>query len=350
MIDCIFLIKFVQTKNIMGFYNIPKDTLDTFTEMLNNEQLGAVMRYSLTGAPEGDITDKLVLFAVTLLRKNLKTSEKEEEKEIKSKSKSEINRENAKKRWHANDATACEYANDANRISHKTQKEEQEKEKDNEEEEKESNIKNKEEEVTDKKNKEQEDAHSENEKNSHKFASEIECETKNDEKIVSPVTTNTVSPKIVPTEEEKEKTSAQKETLEEIGKEWNKSVTDNHSIFPLIVGMGVRRNAQVNARINEHGLDAVKKVIEFATKSVFLNGGSFSCGFDWCMRPTNFLKILEGNYNKQNQNQNAANKNAYGEVRESASERLDRLFHVGKYAQDRGGEDDVIDVQGQPCD
>ena len=135
MIDCIFLIKFVQTKNIMGFYNIPKDTLDTFTEMLNNEQLGAVMRYSLTGAPEGDITDKLVLFAVTLLRKNLKTSEKEEEKEIKSKSKSEINRENAKKRWHA---TACEYANDANRISHKTQKEEQEKEKDNEEEEKES--------------------------------------------------------------------------------------------------------------------------------------------------------------------------------------------------------------------
>ncbi len=119
MIDCIFLIKFVQTKNIMGFYNIPKDTLDTFTEMLNNEQLGAVMRYSLTGAPEGDIADKLVLFAVTLLRKNLKTSEKEEEKEIKSKSKSEINRENAKKRWHANDATACEYANDANRISHK---------------------------------------------------------------------------------------------------------------------------------------------------------------------------------------------------------------------------------------
>ena len=292
----------------MGFYNIPKDTLDTFTEMLNNEQLGAVMRYSLTGDPEGDITDKLVLFAVTLLRKNLKTSEKEEEKEIKSKSKSEINRENAKKRWHANDATACEYANDANRISHKTQKEEQEKEKDNEEEE-----------VTDKKNKEQEDAHNENEKNSHKFASEIECETKNDEKIVSP--------KIVPTEEEKEKTSAQKETLEEIGKEWNKSVTDNHSIFPLIVGMGVRRNAQVNARINEHGLDAVKKVIEFATKSVFLNGGSFSCGFDWCMRPTNFLKILEGNYNKQNQNQNAANKNAYGEVRESALERLERHFH-----------------------
>ena len=338
----------------MGFYNIPKDTLDTFTEMLNNEQLGQVMRYSLTGAPEGDISDKLVLFAVTLLRKNLKTSEKEEEKEIKSKSKSEINRENAKKRWHANDATACEYANDANRISHKTQKEEQEKEKDNEEEEKESSIKNKEEEVTDKKNKEQEDAHSENEKNSHKFASEIECETKNDEKIVSPM--NFVSTqKIELTQKEKEK-KKYKEEIKEIGEFWNSELTRLNSALPKIVGIGVQRSSAIAARLKENGIEKVKETITRAVSSEFLNSGTFICGFDWCMKPTNFLKILEGNYNKQNQNQNAANKNAYGEVRESASERLDRLFHVGKYAQDskyaqdRGGEDDVIDVQGQPCD
>ena len=60
-----------------------------------------------------------------------------------------------------------------------------------------------------------------------------------------------------------------------------------------------RRNS-IKARIREHGKEAFSEMIKMATGSNFLKGQNktgFSATFDWMIRPTNFQKIIEGNYN-----------------------------------------------------
>lgn len=60
-----------------------------------------------------------------------------------------------------------------------------------------------------------------------------------------------------------------------------------------------KRKQTINARFKEHGLDAIKDVIDKASESKFLNGEndrSWKADFDWIFKPTNFIKILEGNY------------------------------------------------------
>lgn len=58
------------------------------------------------------------------------------------------------------------------------------------------------------------------------------------------------------------------------------------------------RKAMFNARIKEHGEEAVREAFTKASKSSFLNGGvnGFVANFDWIIRPNNFPKVLEGNY------------------------------------------------------
>lgn len=59
------------------------------------------------------------------------------------------------------------------------------------------------------------------------------------------------------------------------------------------------RGKQLNARLKQHGIEAVLSAIEQIRHSSFLQGQS-STGwivtFDWFVKPTNFLKVLEGNY------------------------------------------------------
>lgn len=64
---------------------------------------------------------------------------------------------------------------------------------------------------------------------------------------------------------------------------------------------GNRRKA-VSARFKTYGLDAFRTVFEKADASDFLCGGgsrSFTASFDWLMKPDNFLKTLEGNYDNK---------------------------------------------------
>jgi hypothetical protein len=59
----------------------------------------------------------------------------------------------------------------------------------------------------------------------------------------------------------------------------------------------------MNARVGEYGLDKVIMVLRLAGESEFLNGKNdkvWKADFEWIMRPTNFVKIMEGKY-KQNQ-------------------------------------------------
>ena len=72
------------------------------------------------------------------------------------------------------------------------------------------------------------------------------------------------------------------------------------SNIPGITSISNRRRSYLLARIKEHGIIAVYRVIILASRSPFLNGGGsqgFTANFDWIFRPNNFPKILEGQYN-----------------------------------------------------
>ena len=85
---------------------------------------------------------------------------------------------------------------------------------------------------------------------------------------------------------------------------FNKSVAECGSVLPKIKGATGKRVGYVKARIREFGIDAVYEVIAKATASDFLNGKNqrgWVASFDWIMLPTNFPKVLEGNYdNREN--------------------------------------------------
>lgn len=59
-----------------------------------------------------------------------------------------------------------------------------------------------------------------------------------------------------------------------------------------------KRKGMINGRIREHGKKSFVEVIDMAMRSDFLRGqsGKFILTFDWMIRPTNFEKILTGNY------------------------------------------------------
>lgn len=79
----------------------------------------------------------------------------------------------------------------------------------------------------------------------------------------------------------------------------NETLDEAGATIPRIKDMSDQRRAMVLARIKQHGKEAFATVIEKAARSSFLNGGGnkgFRADFSWIIRPNNFLKILEGNY------------------------------------------------------
>ena len=69
--------------------------------------------------------------------------------------------------------------------------------------------------------------------------------------------------------------------------------------IPEIKSLRGKRRRVLDARFREYGSDAVADVIAKASDSRFLNGdnrNSFVASFDWIMRPANFVKIWDGNY------------------------------------------------------
>lgn len=75
--------------------------------------------------------------------------------------------------------------------------------------------------------------------------------------------------------------------------------------IPRLKRLTTERCGMLNARIKENGAEAVEEVIRKAASSGFLNGGGnhgFRADFNWLMRPRNFIKVLEGNYDNDKQN------------------------------------------------
>lgn len=70
--------------------------------------------------------------------------------------------------------------------------------------------------------------------------------------------------------------------------------------LPKVSSMTEKRKKAVKARASEHGKSSIMSVFNNVSQSTFLlgrNDQNWRCDFDWIFKPTNFVKILEGNYN-----------------------------------------------------
>ena len=66
------------------------------------------------------------------------------------------------------------------------------------------------------------------------------------------------------------------------------------------ISTGSKRLDNVRARLKTFGIDGFKEAIENIKKSSFLQGNNvkgWTITFDWFVLPSNFPKVLEGNYN-----------------------------------------------------
>ena len=67
------------------------------------------------------------------------------------------------------------------------------------------------------------------------------------------------------------------------------------------------RKASIRARIREHGQETFDEMIRRSAHSNFLKGENktgWKATFDWMIRPNNFQKIIEGNYDNKNEQNN----------------------------------------------
>ena len=70
--------------------------------------------------------------------------------------------------------------------------------------------------------------------------------------------------------------------------------------LPKVSSMTDKRKKAVKARVSEHGKASIMAVFNNVIQSAFLlgrNDQNWRCDFDWIFKQTNFVKILEGNYN-----------------------------------------------------
>ena len=74
--------------------------------------------------------------------------------------------------------------------------------------------------------------------------------------------------------------------------------------LPKVTVPTLKRKGVIQQRIKEHGREAVSICFSKAGKSDFLcgvNDRGWMASFDWIMKPENFVKILEGNYDNKPQ-------------------------------------------------
>ena len=92
--------------------------------------------------------------------------------------------------------------------------------------------------------------------------------------------------------------------------------------FPKIRTLSEARKKAIKARLNTFTIEDFKTVFTNAENSDFLKGKNnrnWSATFDWLMKDTNFLKVLEGNYN---------NKDVRTQPKTKTAEQLDGFYHM----------------------
>ena len=76
---------------------------------------------------------------------------------------------------------------------------------------------------------------------------------------------------------------------------------ENCKSLPQALKLTEARKKSINARISDYSFDEVLETLDKAEKSDFLVRGKENSwlNFDWVFNPNNFIKILEGKYNKE---------------------------------------------------
>lgn len=72
-------------------------------------------------------------------------------------------------------------------------------------------------------------------------------------------------------------------------------------VMPRVQLLDKKRKAVIKARVVEHTEEKVLEMFALAGQSEFLSGQNdknWMANFDWLLKPTNFIKTLEGNYTK----------------------------------------------------
>ena len=103
-----------------------------------------------------------------------------------------------------------------------------------------------------------------------------------------------------------------KESVDFVGlmKFFNRTMEEAGAIIHRCKSCDGNRRKFVRARIREHGIEAVYEMITKASESDFLNGKNergWIADFTWLFRPSNFQKVLEGNYDNRTNNYNETN-------------------------------------------
>lgn len=105
---------------------------------------------------------------------------------------------------------------------------------------------------------------------------------------------------------------------------FNKKFKDK---LPAISSMTDKRKKAVRARAAENGKRSIATVFENVLQSKFLighNSSNWHADFDWIFRPTNFIKILEGNYNDEDNARTAAD---YIHEKQEENKRMKEKFN-----------------------
>lgn len=103
---------------------------------------------------------------------------------------------------------------------------------------------------------------------------------------------------------------------------FNSTLQKYNSVICQIKDIKGKRRDAVRARSRERGKKSLAIVFENAAKSDFLNGKNdrgFIANFDWLVRPNNFIKVLEGNYNNENNGTNRTSDSAGQRANDAAS-------------------------------
>lgn len=126
---------------------------------------------------------------------------------------------------------------------------------------------------------------------------------------------------------------------------WNTKHDQSGSVMRRLTLMSDQRKGNVRSRIREYGGDVqmVYKAIDKAMASDFMNGKNgkgWVASFDWMMCPSNFPKVLEGNYDNEQpagsqQPQSAAVRaqDPAATARPSIGERYEQAKHQQPWSQ-----------------
>ena len=93
--------------------------------------------------------------------------------------------------------------------------------------------------------------------------------------------------------EERSNDLSARERAQAVLAEWNGMAKATG--LPLATKLDAKRIASITARLADNAPDRMTEAIRKIGASTFCRGSNFA-GLDWLMKPANFLKVIEGNY------------------------------------------------------